>query len=653
MFHVNAFRVLELPVSATERDVSRRVQQWEIRARLEGGTSTGGVNGVGALPRQEPPDIHDVREAALRLRDPEKRFIDEFFWFWTANDGADEAALLDALRLSDIDAASRILSEQSKRRGEERDGITSHNLAVLFHCAALDVERSLLQQPPTEKQLQRLDYYWREAFAHWNKLLASENFWDRQMARIRELNDPRLTEEYVRSLRSSLPSLLLSVNAELALRAASKGLASECRRQREVVLQTSGFPAPIRTEALQRAVKPYWQQIIELSEKAKREALASPLAGLERARQLLAQVRQPLSVLDMLLPTDNNMRTEAHDEAADNVSQCALLYYQQTPNATATLNLLREALKLSVGPRLRARLYDVVAVLMKTDLANNLVHESKLQPVSQPKPAEEKIDTNFTLPTLSTLNGIGTMFYGFGNYRTQYFTVVFLPIIPLARYRVNVVNGKYIIYGRVPLKFIHFWPLLLIFGFTILTVLSGQMNRVDVKQVNTRVQVNNHVANANVFIKRARQYSEEADAVYLGEGKSRAKLVELARLKGIRLGFCAKNWGYAADVLKNIDAMDINPHYKLYASLWQQQAEKYRASASALGFYMDELAAPIDRSPSAQERRKRYADEAARLRQEGDALGGRIENVVLSHPTWFNQVGEGYMLYLSDSAPSP
>jgi hypothetical protein len=270
----------------------------------------------------------------------------------------------------------------------------------------------------------------------------------------------------------------------------------------------------------------------------------------------------------------------------------------------------------------------VVAVLMKTDLANNLVHESKLQPVSQPKPAEEKIDTNFTLPTLSTLNGIGTMFYGFGNYRTQYFTVVFLPIIPLARYRVNVVNGKYIIYGRVPLKFIHFWPLLLIFGFTILTVLSGQMNRVDVKQVNTRVQVNNHVANANVFIKRARQYSEEADAVYLGEGKSRAKL-------------------------KNIDAMDINPHYKLYASLWQQQAEKYRASASALGFYMDELAAPIDRSPSAQERRKRYADEAARLRQEGDALGGRIENVVLSHPTWFNQVGEGYMLYLSDSAPSP
>jgi hypothetical protein len=70
----------------------------------------------------------------------------------------------------------------------------------------------------------------------------------------------------------------------------------------------------------------------------------------------------------------------------------------------------------------------------------------------------KKIDS---APTMYTFNGIGTTLYGRRDYdphsqsyiATLYFTFIFLPVFPLASYRVQSVDGgRYQFLGRAPVK---------------------------------------------------------------------------------------------------------------------------------------------------------------------------------------------------------
>lgn len=68
-------------------------------------------------------------------------------------------------------------------------------------------------------------------------------------------------------------------------------------------------------------------------------------------------------------------------------------------------------------------------------------------------------------PGLSTINGIGLMLYGSSDYdritnshcATHYFTALWIPVWPLARYRVRKENKTYQFLGRVPLRTGDIW----------------------------------------------------------------------------------------------------------------------------------------------------------------------------------------------------
>ena len=80
LFRVNGFRVLDLQVDATPREILRKVEKFEIMDKYGGG----GHHKRGTLAIDPPPDANAMREAVQRLHDPERRLVDEFFWFYIA-----------------------------------------------------------------------------------------------------------------------------------------------------------------------------------------------------------------------------------------------------------------------------------------------------------------------------------------------------------------------------------------------------------------------------------------------------------------------------------------------------------------------------------------------------------------------------------------
>jgi len=71
----NAFRVLGLPLKASDREIARRVQEIELSLKFGGSINAD----IDALALDPPPSIDQIREASQRLKDPATRFLDEFF----------------------------------------------------------------------------------------------------------------------------------------------------------------------------------------------------------------------------------------------------------------------------------------------------------------------------------------------------------------------------------------------------------------------------------------------------------------------------------------------------------------------------------------------------------------------------------------------
>src|ERR1044071_2161250 len=78
LYRINAFRITGLPTDATPRDVVRQAERLKIAARIGNAPATSAA----PFPLSPAPEDDDVRGAVDRLRDPERRLVEELFWFW-------------------------------------------------------------------------------------------------------------------------------------------------------------------------------------------------------------------------------------------------------------------------------------------------------------------------------------------------------------------------------------------------------------------------------------------------------------------------------------------------------------------------------------------------------------------------------------------
>ncbi len=351
IYRINAFRILELTVDCGEMDISRRMRMIEI----SGKTGAPVPPGPGlALALETPPDNYAYLDAAQRLRAPEQRFIDEFFWFWPhdlGNGKSDEA--LAVLKQNDIEQAVEIWTNYANNYSV--DNVSVHNMAVLSHASALDLETLSATQVLTESQLKKLDIYWRQTFKRWNNLLTQAGFWKRLGARVREFGDPRLDSATVQALHDSLPLGLLLVNARLAVQAAERGDEAGTARHLQT-MQLADFGQEKTLDALVLALEPVRARIKTFCKTAETQTESDPVHSDEVASSLLEQCSQPLQVLDRLLPESAPARQATHDEVALRGLACVVAYGNRTEDWRGCVKIMDKIIPVASSPSTRSRL---------------------------------------------------------------------------------------------------------------------------------------------------------------------------------------------------------------------------------------------------------------------------------------------------------
>ena len=456
LYRENAFRVLVLPVNATLREIERHRKKLEMMAKLD--IESSGQKEEGYLPLDPSPDRNSIRQAMEHLREPEKRLIDEFFWFWPLKTDSSEDKALELLSKQKIDEALNIWKKNEK----EGCCVSTHNLAVFYHLAALDMEKD----SPGE-ELDRCQLLWKSAFEEWRKLLEDVKFWSLLTDRIRVLNDPRLTSETARDIYSSLPKALLLINAKLAVRAAEED--KDTVERHIQLMKQSGFEEHTIKDVLHEAASPIRTHIRILCAGVVDKVKENPEDANQLARNLLTETKPLLRTADILLPKSSAVKKTLHDEVAKTVRSCTVIYGNETANWKECLWFIEQTLKIAIGTSLRINLRKdqghITKIIKDEEIFGNL------------KPIDKA-------PSLGSVFGLGLNVYGHTDIdvdtksylTTYYFTVLAIPLFPLCRYRVIPTAGGCSFLGKAPLRTFDKWHFVISVAIIAVIALSIMFN---------------------------------------------------------------------------------------------------------------------------------------------------------------------------------
>ncbi|MEI7776184.1 MAG: hypothetical protein WCK17_15575, partial [Verrucomicrobiota bacterium] len=350
IFRNNAFRITGLPVDATAGEISRRADKLKVMEDLGAGHSLH----KSPFSLRPPPTVDQIRDAIQRLQDPEKRMIDEFFWFWPEEFGRSRMdPAIQALLSGDCDTASKIwtLRESSHSSGT----VATHNIAIFWHFTALEREHYTTSADSGEAQEVIAEAHWRNAIKRWRYLLGDKALWDVLDARIRQLNEPRLSKEFGTRMRSAMPLALAKIHGQIALTYVERRRVDLARIQVDLLKQLAPkaevveMAADLVLDTAKRRLKSHSQNV-------KDEAARSPERAATLARTLIAPTLLLFEVIDLFFGDAEYFGKDLLNETLTVCVECAVTYQRKTGDNDAFVDLLERLRPLSDNIELTARI---------------------------------------------------------------------------------------------------------------------------------------------------------------------------------------------------------------------------------------------------------------------------------------------------------
>lgn len=362
IFRHNVFRITGLPVDATAREVAKHAGNLKVMEELGQGAHQN--NHVFSHPR---PTMDQIREAIQTIKDPERRLVDEFFWFWPREFGKSATdPALQALAKGELQEAYNIWGTYEN---DPKDGVVAtHNMALTTQIIALDREHMRIARAPSDEPVQKdaglersdtedskIEYYWQRSFKRWQRLVGDDRLWDRVTVRVRQIDDPRLRTGFVRGMRASLPEAFDKINAELALSYAQAGKLELARLHIRYMRELNQGIETVEKIA-ELVLSPVKVRLREQVGRAKQQIEKTPSNGPKAAKQLLDEAQRCLPLFDLFLGNDHESRNDLFDDVASVCNLLVVAYHKQTRDDTTCQAILKTVLPLATAIDLRSRL---------------------------------------------------------------------------------------------------------------------------------------------------------------------------------------------------------------------------------------------------------------------------------------------------------
>jgi hypothetical protein len=357
LFYNNAFRITGLLTNASGREITKHGDRLKLYEELGNGETPLS----GAFVRKPPPTLDEIRTALQRLKNPERRIVDEFFWFWPtpdANGGRDEA--LDAVQQGQ---ANKAISIWRERETDRPDAVVArHNLAIAYHVAALDLENAAIGHDCTEEQRTKIANFWQSSIKRWLSIADDDRLWDHVVERIRQLNEPNLPTGFSRQIRKNLRAALCKIHADLGLAYLECAQIDYAQSQLSLCKQLAQETGADDIAA-EIVINPIIARLRQQLDLAQQTAAANPSRAAEAAWELLDLARRMSSRFELLLAPKHPARADLYDDIADLTNRIQITYHKTKADDQTCLEILQQALSYATTFEIKKRIEENIEIL--------------------------------------------------------------------------------------------------------------------------------------------------------------------------------------------------------------------------------------------------------------------------------------------------
>jgi hypothetical protein len=319
LFRDNAYNVLGLDISATQKEINKRSKEIVNLLRIDEDSEYETDISVAKSKRTEDT----VKEAVQRLSSPTKKIQEYFFWFDIESDKDEKA--LKLLQAGNIDEAIQVWEQDSSK--ETATGfVAKKNLAILASV--------LLVEKGQKKHLT-------QSISCWKDLITSDKFWA-YFEKIYALNDEVGTSDSaIRGFKSKVTDVLSDFYTDVSQNKADNSFYS-------LFAQVFG----VKGQKMQRDVlSPIYEAINDTSEKLRNlniseDNIISPeeIKELKRLTKLLQTNFDKLKELGLY--SDSQSKT-MRDKAAEALRTVALDLYNNLGESEKPVALFNIASKIA------------------------------------------------------------------------------------------------------------------------------------------------------------------------------------------------------------------------------------------------------------------------------------------------------------------
>ena len=349
LFQDNAYHVLGLDTSASQKDITKRSKEIVNLLRIEEEPSYETDLNIISLNRKE----NTVKEAVQRLSSPTKRIKEYFFWFDIETDTDEKAVKL--LKEQKIDEAISVWEAPAKN--DTANGfVAKKNLAVLA---------SVLLLKTGQKK------YLTQSIGYWKDILLSEKFWP-HFEKLYALNDEIGTskaalDDFAKQATDHLSDFYTDI--------------SEVHKDRGYYSLFSQVFAVKGQRMQENVLSPIYEAIHEASERLRSLNISEDNIisddEIKTVRQLLRKLQDNFGKLKELgLYSDSQSKT-MRDKAAEAIRTVALDIYNNLYESAKPAALLEAASKIAGTPGTKQKLDRDIQVIKK-----NIANEKIIIPIN-------------------------------------------------------------------------------------------------------------------------------------------------------------------------------------------------------------------------------------------------------------------------------
>jgi hypothetical protein len=354
LYQKNIFRVTGLPVDATSKEVARQAQKLQMLEEMGGGSA----GPQPAFPLAVAPTSDEIRAALSRMKEPEHRIIDEFFWYWPEEFGASKSdPAIQSLLAGDATSAIQLWQKREK----EGSSAAMHNIAIMYHMYAVDWTNYHASYDIDASMEEEIKACWRKAFDGLEILIDSEEIRDILKDRIRSVDDDALTTGFVRRLFTQLPNALDQINALAALKMAEINRMDWATFHVNFMNETHQGLDDVDSTA-EIVLAPTKARVEELLETFSRDSRAHPEMGADLARKLLSSCRPMMSLFDLFHGKEAHQSNDLFDKVAETILGMTISHQRATGDNATFVAILNESLKFTSSKILRERIENYISV---------------------------------------------------------------------------------------------------------------------------------------------------------------------------------------------------------------------------------------------------------------------------------------------------